>query len=253
MTSGFPQEGGPALETLPSARTAERIAHRLAAAIATGQYRRGDRLPSERDLAARLEVSRDSVRAALRRLVADGLLQIRRGRGGGAFVSAEWADASAVSVRHTLVERRTAVEVLLDYRCLVEELVARTAAGRADLGDRRSLRELLREAARAPSTGAGRADAALHLAVAEATHNARLVALHRRLLSEVVLGGAVQPCAARLGHRSPPDHQALVAAVCAGEAEEAARVAGRHFAVDGETVRAVLHRVEAAGSTPGGP
>src|SRR5271157_5382275 len=64
----------------------ERIAERIVTAIALGEFVPDQRLPTERDLAAMLEVSRTTVREALQRLSAAGYVTTRRGRAGGTFV-----------------------------------------------------------------------------------------------------------------------------------------------------------------------
>ena len=51
-----------------------------------GAFVPGQRLPSERELAASLDVSRTTVREAISRLAATGFVEVRRGRNGGAFV-----------------------------------------------------------------------------------------------------------------------------------------------------------------------
>jgi GntR family transcriptional regulator, transcriptional repressor for pyruvate dehydrogenase complex len=64
-------------------RTAgERIAERIVTAIALGEFVPEQRLPTERELATMLEVSRSTVREALQRLQASGYVTTRRGRGG---------------------------------------------------------------------------------------------------------------------------------------------------------------------------
>src|SRR3954469_21017628 len=100
------------LGPLRAATTGEQVAHRLSTAIALGEFSLGDRLPSERELAALLKVSRESVRSALRRLTEAGLIEVRRGRGGGAFVRAEWAESSENAVRRTLLDRWAEFETL---------------------------------------------------------------------------------------------------------------------------------------------
>src|SRR3954468_4882614 len=129
-------EETPPLGPLRAATTGEQVAHRLSTAIALGEFSLGDRLPSERELAALLKVSRESVRAALRRLADAGLIEVRRGRGGGAFVRAEWAETSENAVREALLAQWEDFEALFDYRRLIESLIARTAAQRADDDDR---------------------------------------------------------------------------------------------------------------------
>src|SRR5204862_5967386 len=62
----------------------------LVTAIALGEYLPGERLPSERDLAALIGVSRSTIREASGRLLAAGLVDVRRGRQGGIYVRARW-------------------------------------------------------------------------------------------------------------------------------------------------------------------
>lgn len=239
----------PPLGPLRAVSTAEQIAYRLSTAIALGEFSLGDRLPSERDLAALLKVSRESVRSALRRLADAGLIEVRRGRGGGAFVRAEWAESSEHAVRHTLIAQWADFEALFDYRRLVESMIARTAAARADNEDRAAIRSLLAafEAAASPME-ARRVDSELHLAVARAAHNARLVRLHRALLSEVSLGVSEEPYTREIYEEARPQHRALAEAIIGGDEESAARIAGTHFALTENVLRRLAARVTGAGS-----
>ncbi|HEV7932522.1 MAG TPA: FCD domain-containing protein [Actinomadura sp.] len=234
----------PPLGPLRAATTGERIAHRLSTAIALGEFSVGDRLPTERDLAGSLEVSRESVRAALRRLAETGLIEIRRGRGGGAFVLAQWAEASEDAVREALLTRWDDFEALFDYRRLVESLIARTAAARATAEDHAAIRTALAEFDAATSLGEARGfDTGLHLAVARAARNPRLVRLHRRLLSEVSLGVSAEPYTWEIYDEAAPQHHGLAAAVIAGDEEAAARIAGSHFAITENALRRLADRV----------
>ena len=63
------------------------IADRIEKQITEGNLLSGERLPAERKLVAELQVSRSSVREALRILVQKDLVEIRRGAMGGAFVN----------------------------------------------------------------------------------------------------------------------------------------------------------------------
>ena len=64
----------------------KQIAEQLRAAIVAGQFKIGQRLPTEDELAQRYGVSRPSVREALKRLAAQNLVRARRGPTGGNFV-----------------------------------------------------------------------------------------------------------------------------------------------------------------------
>jgi len=233
------------LGPLRPATTGEQVAHRLSTAIALGEFSLGDRLPSERDLAALLKVSRESVRAALRRLADAGLIEIRRGRGGGAFVRADWAETSENSVREALLAQWEDFEALFDYRRLIEGLIARTAAQRAGEEDRAAIRAALAafESSATPAE-ARRHDTELHLAIARTTRNARLVRLHQLLLSEVSLGVSEEPYTWEIYEEARPHHRALAEAVIEGDADRAAQVAGEHFAITENALRRLAARVD---------
>src|SRR5258708_33809116 len=83
----------------------DEITDRLITAIAIGEYLPGARLPVERELAGSLGVGRMTVRAALARLVERGLLETRRGRGGGAYLAARWPPAAPRARRRPLAIR----------------------------------------------------------------------------------------------------------------------------------------------------
>ena len=72
--------------TIVKASISKQIAEQLRAAIVAGQFKIGQRLPTEDELAQRYGVSRPSVREALKRLAAQNLVRARRGPTGGNFV-----------------------------------------------------------------------------------------------------------------------------------------------------------------------
>ena len=70
----------------PSPRLFEEARAAIREQIASGALRAGDKLPSERELADRMNISRPAIREALRTLEMSGVLEFRRGMNGGAFV-----------------------------------------------------------------------------------------------------------------------------------------------------------------------
>ncbi|MER5624319.1 FCD domain-containing protein [Streptosporangium sp. NPDC002544] len=149
-----------------------------------GQFRPGDRLPAERELAEMLDVSRTTVRTAVSVLEREGRIAVRRGRGGGFLVLEPTYDAA--EARRELKRNKVAVRDAFDYRVIVETGAARLAAERRKAADIPRLRDLVRrmsetiDAARdSPSTAQitdfQLLDSAFHLGIARATGNEQLV------------------------------------------------------------------------------
>src|SRR3954449_5187615 len=89
-TAGYP---GLALESsfepVSSRRTFEEAVEQIAERIKAGDLHLGDRLPSERELAALMRISRPTLREAVKVLAEAGVLEVRRGQSGGTFVASE--------------------------------------------------------------------------------------------------------------------------------------------------------------------
>ncbi|WP_284948066.1 FadR/GntR family transcriptional regulator [Acidisoma cladoniae] len=102
----------------------EQIADKITAMIVSGLLRPDDELPSERDLAVTLDVSRETIRGALQYLAALGMVEIAHGSRSRVVDMARWATKPQ---RQDDVQRYTALEVH-NARCLVEVAGVRTAA-----------------------------------------------------------------------------------------------------------------------------
>jgi DNA-binding FadR family transcriptional regulator len=143
--------------------TADRAASGIRALIASGEYGPGDKLPAERDLAAKLQISRPALREGIRRLRSGGVLESRRGA--GTYVATVDIDS------------------IFDVRIRLEPLAAERAATRrtaAELAEMRKTVKLLRKEFDDPERFA-RTDARFHAAVAEASRNPILQATLNRL------------------------------------------------------------------------
>lgn len=126
-------------------RVSEGIARRIREAISRGRLVPGRRLPSERKQAQRLSASRLSVREAYRSLEESGLIAIRRGAEGGAFIADIGHEPVSRSLALMLRLGKTSLEELTEARLLLEPPVARLAARRADPQDIEQLTLLLRK------------------------------------------------------------------------------------------------------------
>lgn len=223
--------GRPDVASSRASTAPEQIADRILTAIAVGVLTPGEQLPAERELAARLGVARNTARQALARLQALGLLEVRRGRGGGTFVLPFDSESpAAIAMLRRLRPLFDEVDLLLDYRCLIEEQVARTAAKRRRRRDIEAMRAALASYGAATEAAASRAaDHALHQAIAASTVNPHLARLSRELITAVNLGFTADPYSEQLHQRALGQHRELVAAVAAGDAEAAAAAARAHF------------------------
>ena len=190
-----------------------------------------------------LRVSRNTVHEAFGRLRAAEIVEVRRGRTGGAYVRESWNDASAAAVRRTLVPRRSELDELCDLRCRYEEVVARTAAELHTPAEGDELRRLV-TVFRATVTPQGQhaADIAVHEAVLAATHNPQMAVLSHELLAKVSLGLPIEPYEPTFHHRAAREHAALVEAIVERRIEDAGRLAREHFSMSTRTLRAVLER-----------
>ena len=173
------------------ARASGEIVSQIERAIFDGDLKAGDRLESERELAERFGVSRITVRDALRVLEARGLVYVKVGASGGAFVTETNADQVAESISTMILLRKMTLSGVAEARTIVETATSELAAERADAGaiDRieRSVekgRAVVRE--QAPHT---EASMDFHVAVADASGNELLkatVAAYRDLLIQTL-------------------------------------------------------------------
>lgn len=155
------------------------------AAIIEGSLRSGTRLPAERELAQRFNLSRTSVREVLQRLKAKDWIVSKRG--GGHYVSAQLQQDLAEPMLKILSNNPDAHFDLLEFRHSIEGDCAYNAALRANTLDLDALSESYRhleKVYRANDIEAqAEADAAFHLAIAEASHNLIFLHLMKSLFS----------------------------------------------------------------------
>ena len=197
-----------ALAPLTVPTIVDEVVDRLLTALALGEFVPGEGLPAEREMARLMGVSRTTVRVALARLRDAQVVEVRRGRAGGAFVTRSWQPESAAAVSRTLVPRRAEIEELGDLRCRYEEMVARTAAEVRTAAAADELLVLLDAFVRARTPqDEHRTDMALHEGVLRAAGNPQMAALSRDLLTRTSPGAAdraLRPPHVRPGGRRPP-------------------------------------------------
>lgn len=211
------------------------IAHQLEGRILEGTLKPGERLPPERELAQRLGVSRPSLREAIQKLEALGLVESRQG--GGTFVASVIAPALTDPLLRLFQRHPETVYDLIEFRQALEGIASYYAAIRATEADRQILERRFEEMehanVRGDPTAEAEADAELHLAIAEAAHNAVLLHIMRGLF-DLLRRGIV---ASRERLYTKPgvrevllgQHRDLCRTLMAGDAEAARAAAHDHL------------------------
>lgn len=212
-------------EPIEPRRLFRRIAEQIAGMIARGDLPPGSRLPGERELATRLNVSRPSLREALIALELEGLVEVRGGSG-------VYVQAAAPRPLGPEAEVPGPFDVL-DARLVVEPDCAALAARRDPAGRAAVAEAFARLVAARPAGQGDAADRDFHLAIAEASGNtalARIVAgLWRDQLAPVasrLTDLSVSPARRR---DNLAEHAAIASAIAAGDAPGARTAMRRHL------------------------
>jgi GntR family transcriptional regulator, transcriptional repressor for pyruvate dehydrogenase complex len=172
-------------------RTFEEAVNQIAEKVRSGDLHVGDRLPSERELAALMRISRPTLREAVKVLTEAGVLEVRRGQSGGIFVASELVPRDLLRSRSEI--RVGEVAGVLEARRLLEPRVAQLAAVHAAEEDFVAMQDTIerqRELAGQEDFLSHedlflQLDLKFHLAMARATRNSTVVALMRSLFSRL--------------------------------------------------------------------
>lgn len=231
-------------------RLSDDIVAQLETMILEGTLKAGERLPAERVLSERFGVSRPSLREAIQKLAARGLLVSRQG--GGNYVADSLGSTFSDPLLHLLESNADAQRDLLEFRHTLEGSCAYYAALRATELDRQRLSEAFAALQDCYSRSGsvtraeeGAADARFHLAIAEASHNA--VLLHTiRGLFDLLKRNVVTNIGGMYAQRDETrdmlinQHRALFEAIMQGRAEQARELSNQHI----DYVQEVLSEVQ---------
>jgi GntR family transcriptional regulator, transcriptional repressor for pyruvate dehydrogenase complex len=145
ITESYSAAGGTLFQPLPEKRTFKEIAEQIRSSIYANTLKPGDKLPSERELAVQFKVGRISVREALRMLEQAGLIFIKQGSNGGAYVKE--ADTSVIteSVYDLVWRSDIRLEDLTEARLAVEKQILQNAFNKITENDLKMLGECVEE------------------------------------------------------------------------------------------------------------
>lgn len=174
-------------------RLYEEIVEQIKKLITDGRLKPGDKLLAERELAEQFQVSRASVREAIRTLEILGAIDIRPGE--GTFVRGNESDDIIRPLAMFLAVERNSLLDMFEMRRIFETATASLAAERAteeELEHIEAMLEKMRERLNVLDPEKGEEfDAAFHYAVAEATHNSLLTKLFKTVSEEFAKANSV--------------------------------------------------------------
>jgi GntR family transcriptional repressor for pyruvate dehydrogenase complex len=167
------------LEPIKRTRLFEVVIERILGLIKDGSLKPGDHLPTERDLAAQLDVSRTSIREGLRALEMMGYVESRVGVGGGTFIKNSSPDEMIEPMTRLLntYKKKEFFLQIVEVRIIFESATAKLAARRRNDADLGKLEETLSFMKKEIGTGeiGLKGDSRFHTALAQATHNEILI------------------------------------------------------------------------------
>ncbi|MGE4248991.1 MAG: FadR/GntR family transcriptional regulator [Parvibaculaceae bacterium] len=217
------------------------MAQQVAELIRSGEIATGNRLPSERDLAKRLGVSRPIVREAMIALEIADLVEIRTGSGVYVKPATTMADLPARPEVLLRFDAGPGPFELLSARLLIEPVIAAEAARLASRQEMTEMERTIEELVKSPDHRASlEADREFHILIATASRNSVLVSIVEELWAGM-LGPLYETVALRTGltatlDMTVQDHRAIVAGITSRSSAAARKAMQRHL----EHVREIL-------------
>ncbi len=226
---GGGKKRGPLLKPVVPRTITDQIAEQLRQLINSGEYKAGDRIPSERELASRLGVGRPAVREALRELKAQGLLVVGRGAQGTNVANLP-SPSFTTPLAPLLGAGAERIAELMEIRSAVEIEAAGLAARRATIEDLHRLSILAAGPSKLLSSDD---DVAFHAAIAQATHNPLFervigepVALLHDHMEAILNAYYAEPGGGIALHQQ---HEAIRGAIRAGDEQKARQAMRQHL------------------------
>ena len=219
------------LEPLKKTRLYEGVATQIKGLIKKGELKVGDQLPSERELAERLNVSRTSIREALRAMEMVGYLKSKVGGSGGTFVKEVEIEQIAEPLTITREDNQHLLLEVLEVRMILEEWIARIAAEKRNENDLAELERSI-EALQSDINGGGlgvEADTGFHESLANAVHNEILVKIMDMLRYMAVKIRQKTLVLPGTKAQTINDHKKILEAVKNKDSDQAAKMMKKHI------------------------
>ncbi len=235
------------LQPMQVPKASDVLANDLRERILRGEFPSGTALPPERELVTQTRMSRTTVREALRILEVQGLVTIKTGRSGGAFVQQPGGDSVATSVNLLIRGQQLRLTDLLETREAIEPACAALAAKYRNDDDIEALEAANKTIGdlEIPLERFLQANVDWHIGVAVASHNELLTgfmsALSTAIYSSTENKAFVDDEVRRTTYRA---HKTITDAIKAGDSSAATRRMSKHVHGYAEAVVQVEERTE---------
>jgi GntR family transcriptional repressor for pyruvate dehydrogenase complex len=226
----------PRMSTEQGSGRVEAVMRRIESSLLDGSFAANTRLPAERLLADRYDVSRNTIREAIQRLAARGLLRSRQGS--GVFVTDQLRTGLASPWGQLVADHPAVRNDVLEFRRVLEGATAYFAALRGTEEDCARIRTQLEalEAARRINDQASEAaaDTKLHEAIALASHNTMFLHQHTSVITMLrehitLNGNSLRALESSMADQLLLQHRTICGAICAHRPEEARTAMQTHI------------------------
>ena len=209
----------------------EDVANHMRERISSRQWQGGDRLPPEAELAKEFDVSRSTVREAIRSLQIAGLLRSRAGS--GTFVTEQAPMILQTGELARIMSAPEHLQALVQARYLLEPQLAALAAKQADQGEKHRLCQMVQQMAQLTERwDLMTAGHSFHMELARMSHNAVLYGFYQSAHSQLRSMRVLDSLTVEIYRAGVQEHGKIAQAVLQGDGAEAARLMKAHLKAD---------------------
>ena len=202
----------------------------------------GDKLPTEKELCDTLNISRSTVREALRVLQAMGIVEMRPGK--GAYLKTKNCRDDHSSITHWFRAHKIQLQDFLEIRLALEPLAARLAVERGTEEEVNEIEEIFSSFEEAQKkhdvVNLAISDEALHGAIAKATHNTLLIIVNNKIADAFAEFRTKSFADSRTAGNALEPHRSIVRAILSRDAEEAERQMKQHIEISLQDVNFIV-------------
>lgn len=215
------------LKAVKKTRASEDVVKQIVNLIKKGKLKKGDQLPAERELTETFQISRTTVREAIRSLESMRLVECKQGNGTYVMVS-----STEACIKPLTLGLFTPEDDLMDIfylRKIIEPSIAQLAAGYATAEDIKELEDILKKQETETDAGTNMADSMFHLTLARIARNRVLGRLLYALVELMATTHENTPSNTMRADKSLKGHEAILSAIKREDCSEARKAMLSHL------------------------